>query len=270
MIGRRALLGSASLGGSLGAGPAAAQITSLDLSPASVPVRPDDWLAAGHARATLLRWGDRVAFDAPPWDPRATTAEAAALQAGWDMRIAGLIVPPVAADGVPRLVLALAHPEVDPAMAFPQGRAGAGLMAASAGASLLNLELQDGRWVLVDGGFQSRRITHETLCRLTGPAMAGAVQGLLPPACGCATPWGSLLLAEPEPGPWLARLACTARPWLKTTKGNGPSPGGRYTVMGSGMVSWRPNMSLTVAWVRSTSSRRSLASTSAAGPGFSS
>ena len=203
MIGRRALLAAASLG----AAPAAAQITSLDLSPASVPVRPDDWVAAGHARATLLRWGDRVAFDAPPWDPRTATAEAAALQAGWDMRVAGLIVPPVAADGVPRLVLALAHPDVDPAMAFPQGRAGVALMAASAGASLLNLELQDGRWVLVDGGFQSRRITHETLCRLTGPAMAGAVQGLLPPACGCATPWGSLLLAEPEPGPWLARLA---------------------------------------------------------------
>jgi secreted PhoX family phosphatase len=33
------------------------------------------------------------------------------------------------------------------------------------------------------------------------------VQGLIGPAGGCATPWGTLLLPEPSPGPWLDRLA---------------------------------------------------------------
>jgi hypothetical protein len=205
---RRALLAGAA---ALGATPAAAQITTLDLRSAVLPVRPDDWVAGGHARAVLVRWGDRVAFDAPAWEPRAATAEAASGQFGWDARLAGLVTPPPAADGVARLVMAVAHPEVDAAMAFPQGRAqgrvGAALVAASAGVSLLNLERQAGRWVLVDGGFQSRRISHETLCRLAGPALTGAVQGMLPATGGAATPWGTLLLAEPDPGAWLSRLA---------------------------------------------------------------
>jgi secreted PhoX family phosphatase len=199
---RRALLAA----GVALAGPARAQITTLDLAPAVVPVRPDDWIARGHKREMLVRWGDRVTFDAPPWEPRAPNAEAAGGQFGWDARLAGLVRPSLAADGVPRLVMAVVHPELDAAMALPGGRDRPAIAAAMAGASLLNLERQGSAWVLVDGGFQSRRLGHTTLCRLHGPALSGAVQGILPPAGGTPTPWGSLLLAEPEPGPWLARL----------------------------------------------------------------
>lgn len=203
MISRRALLAA---GAALPL-PAVAQITTLDLAPAAMSVRPDDWLAPGHARQLLIRWGDRVTFDAPPWDPRNPTAEAAAAQFGWDARLAGFVVPPMAADGVPRLVLAVAHPEVDPAMAWPGGRDRPAVAAAMSGVSLLNLEKQAGRWLLVDGGFQSRRIGSETLCRFGGAsAPARSVQGLLGPAGGCATPWGTLLLAEGDVAPWLARL----------------------------------------------------------------
>jgi hypothetical protein len=202
---RQALLA----GAALAAGPAAAQITTLDLEAASLPLRPEDWTARGHRRDILIRWGDRVTFDAPPWDPRNPTAEGAAAQFGWDGRLAGVVAPPLAADGVPRLVLAVAHPEVDPALAWPNGRDRPAVAGAMAGASLLNLERQQGRWILVDGGFQSRRLGITTLCRFAGPALpttGASVQGVLGPAGGCATPWGSLLLAEPDPGPWLARL----------------------------------------------------------------
>ena len=211
---RRALLALGSLGAAL---PAQAQITTLDLRPASLPLRPDDWVAPGHRRDMLIRWGDRVTFDAPPWDPRNPAAEAAGAQFGWDARLAGLVTPPPAADGVKRLVLAVAHPEVDAAMAVPPGRDRPALVAALSGLSLINLEQQDGRWVLVDGGFQSRRIGVETLCRVTGPGVGeiatasggggASVQGMIGPAGGGTTPWGTLLLPEPEPGPWLARLA---------------------------------------------------------------
>jgi hypothetical protein len=35
------------------------------------------------------------------------------------------------------------------------------------------------------------------------------VQGVLAPQAGCATPWGTALLAEGDPAPWLTRLAST-------------------------------------------------------------
>ncbi len=202
---RRGLLGAAAA--LAAAAPARAQITTLGLGAATLPLRPDDWVAPGHARQVLIRWGDRVTFDAPEWNPRNPTPEAAAAQFGWDGRLAGQVVPPPSSDGVPRLVLAVAHPQVDPAMAWPGGRDRPAVAAAMQGASLLNLEQVEGRWLVVDGGFQSRRLGASTLCRWSGPAAAEpAVHGLLAPEAGCATPWSSLLLTEGDPDAWLVRL----------------------------------------------------------------
>ncbi len=210
MIGRRALLGAAA---ALPAAPGLAQLPpparpGARAAAPALPVRPDDWVAPGHARQALIRWGDRVTFDAPPWDPRTPTVEAARAQFGWDGRLAGLAVPPLAADGIPRLVAAVVHPHVDPAMAWPGGRDRPEVAAAMQGVSLLNLERTPAGWVVVDGGFQSRRLGTDTLCRWSGPAAAtSAVQGILGPEGGCATPWGSMLLTEGEPAAWLARLS---------------------------------------------------------------
>jgi secreted PhoX family phosphatase len=77
------------------------------------------------------------------------------------------------------------------------------------GASLLNVEFQAGRWIVIDGGYQSRRLTAGNLCRASGPRaveVGGALHGLIAVTGGCATPWGSLLLTEGDPTPWMARL----------------------------------------------------------------
>lgn len=200
MIRRRALL--------LGtlAGPALAQ---TDLLPEPRTARQDDWIAPGYTRDVLIRWGDRVAYDAPAWDPRAPTFAAAATQFGWDARILGIAIPPEAADKVPRAVLAVAHPEVWPAMAFP-GPDMPEVASAMQGASLLNLELRGDRWVVVEGGYQSRRFHSRSLCGISGPAAeaaGGSVQGLLNIQGGCVTPWGRLLMVEGDPAGWFARLA---------------------------------------------------------------
>jgi secreted PhoX family phosphatase len=206
MIGRRPLLAAPAL---LLPGSAIGQVTTLDLPAIALPVRPDDWLAPGHRRDVLIRWGDRVTFDAAPWDPRNPGVDAASGQFGWDGRLAGIVAPPLGGDAVPRLVIAVAHPEVDAAMAFPGGRDRPAVAAAMSGASLLNLERHGGRWLLVDGGFQSRRLGMATLCRIGGPAsmaLGAGVVGLVGPAAGTATPWGTLLLTEQDPTAWLARL----------------------------------------------------------------
>ena len=173
-----------------------------DSSLAPAAVRQDDIVAPGWRRDILIRWGDRVTFDAPPFDPRTVDAEGAGAQFGWDARIAALVAPPAAADNVPRVVLAVAHPTAEPRFAFPGGVDRPEVAAMMQGASLINLERQGGRWIVIEGGFQSRRLTAQTLCR--GPG--GAVRGVLALRGGSATPWGSLLLAEGDAAPWMRRL----------------------------------------------------------------
>ncbi|SDC53424.1 PhoX family protein [Belnapia rosea] len=197
MIGRRPLLAA-------GAVALARPASALDLGPLALPVKQDDTVAPGYRRDVLVRWGDRVTFDAPRWTPRTPDPTAAAAQFGWDARVLGIAVPQQpAADGVPRAILAVAHPTVEAAMAFPGGQDQPAAAAAMQGVSLLNIERQAGRWVVVDGGYQSRRLGISTLCRVSG---GGAVRGVLGVGGGCVTPWGTLLLAEGDPGFWQARL----------------------------------------------------------------
>ncbi|WP_158295474.1 PhoX family protein [Crenalkalicoccus roseus] len=188
---------------------ARAQARPPEFGALALPVRQDDTVAPGYRRDVLVRWGDRVTFDAPPWNPRAPSPRAAATQFGWDARVCGIAIPPPAADSIPRGVLAVVHPTVNPAMAWPGGRDRPEVAAAMQGASLLNIEKRDGRWVVVDGGFQSRRLAADTLCRISGPVAVGAESalGVLGPVGGGVTPWGTLLLAEGDPRGWLSRLA---------------------------------------------------------------
>ncbi|MBE9605944.1 DUF839 domain-containing protein [Acetobacteraceae bacterium H6797] len=207
---RRALLLA---GAALLAAPrlAKAQISTMDLAGMPLATKLDDTTAPGYRRDVLAFWGDRVAFDAPRFDPANPTPQSAATQFGWDARVADLVVPPLGADGVPRGILAVAHPTVDPAMAFPGGMDRPAVAAGMQGASLLNVERQGGRWIVVDGGYQSRRLHAGTPCRISGPAQAAGavadnVEGVLAIAGGGATPWASLILVEDDPSNWLGRL----------------------------------------------------------------
>jgi len=209
---RRALLASLPV---LAALPAAAQSVVSDVADVSQPVALDDRVSRNYRRDVLIRWGDRVAFDAAPWNPNVPDAAAAAGQFGWDAVTVAAVPPPPAADGIARLVLVVAHPSADPAMMFPSLRPNPAVEAASVGASVVNLVAQGGRWVIADGGFQARRLTATTLCRIGGP-LAGnvrqrtaedpagaAVRGIIAPFGGTATPWGTILLGEGDAAPTL-------------------------------------------------------------------
>jgi secreted PhoX family phosphatase len=203
MLSRRTLLAGAALL------PVAAHAQPITRQDARQDARQDDSVAPGYRREVLVRWGDRVGYDAPPFDPQALTLDAAATQFGWDALVLGLMQGPPAEDGVARALLAVAHPTAEARMMFPGGVDRPSVAAAAQGASILNLEQRGGRWVITDGGYQSRRLTANTLCAVTGSATSVAgqsVQGVLAVAGGCPTPWGTLLLGEGDPDPWLARL----------------------------------------------------------------
>ena len=170
----------------------------------------DDFRAPGWQRRVLIRWGDPVVPSAPPFDPAQTSPSAAGRQFGWDSMIAGIITPPPAQDGVDRLILVVAHPDVEARMAFADERDHPRIAGLMQGLSVLNLSFRGGQWVTVDGGYQARRITDGTLCQITGPAasvVGRAVQGVLAPQLGCVTPWNSILVPEGHTAPWLRRLA---------------------------------------------------------------
>lgn len=192
-----------------------ASLVGLALARAQVPDDPeaprlDDEVGPGLRRDVIIRWGDPVLANAPPFEPANLTEGAAARQFGWDAIIAGIVTPPPAQDGVARLILVVSHPDVASRMVFPQGRDVPRVAGKLQGASVLNLSQRGGRWVVVDGGYQSRRITDGTLCTLTGPAaqaVGSSVQGVLAPSIGCVTPWNTVLLPEGRTDDWITRLS---------------------------------------------------------------
>ena len=170
----------------------------------------DDTVAGGFNRIVIARWGDAVLPDAPAFSPEEPTRRAADTQFPCDAVIAGLVPPPPAQDGIPRLVAVFATPDVPARMVFPGGVDHPDIAGRMQGATVMNLQFMGGRWVIVEGGYQSRRLHDGTLCQISGPAAAAignTVQGILAPQGGCVTPWGTVLLAESDPAPWLKRLA---------------------------------------------------------------
>jgi secreted PhoX family phosphatase len=214
---RRGLLGGVCLTAIGGFRRAQAQSA---LGAAAAPVAPpgpqapklDDRIGAGFNRIVIARWGDGVLPQAPAFNPDPLTPDQADSQFPYDAVIAGLVTPAAAQDGIPRRVAVFANPDAPARMIFPGGADNPIVAGKLQGATIVNLQFIGGRWVTVDGGYQSRRLNDGTLCEISGPAASAigtTVQGLIAPQAGCTTPWGNMLLAEGDPGPWLTRLAGT-------------------------------------------------------------
>jgi len=169
-----------------------------------------DKVSPGYHRIVIARWGDAILPGAPDFDPAHLTIEQASTQFPYDAVIAGLITPPLAQDGIPRLVMVLVNPDAPAAQIFADGVDHPAIAGRMQGATVMNLQYAGGRWVIIEGGYQSRRLGDDTLCQISGPAAAvigSTVQGVVAPQAGCTTPWTTALLAEGNAGPWLTRLA---------------------------------------------------------------
>ena len=158
----------------------------------------DDTTAKGFTRSTVIAWGDLVEADSPPFTPASLSADAAARQFGWDGIVLGVKAQPPGEDGVARAIMVVAHPAPMLRMLPAEARTPE-VARAMSGASVLNLERHDGRWLVTEGGFQTRRLTADTICRVTGPgqqALGDAGRGPVAPTSGCLTPWGTALVGE--------------------------------------------------------------------------
>jgi secreted PhoX family phosphatase len=221
-LGRRQLL----LGGMTALPGVAAAQMAPPVAVAKQAATLADQVSTGFTRTVIARWGDAVLPNAPAFTPFPLDRMQADAQFPWDAVFAGLIAPPAAQDGIARLVAVIANPTAPARYVFPGGGDIPAVAGALQGATIMNLQYQGGAWLSVDGGYQTRRLSDGTLCEISGPVSGNigtSVQGLLAPAAGCATPWGTSLLAEGDTNAWLTRLAGTGYGYADPA--NGPRYG---------------------------------------------
>ena len=215
-----------------GTGPApagAAADTTLGFRELAHGGGPRDAVPEGYEIQTVIRWGDPVLADAPPFDPARQSASAQATQFGYNNDYIDFFPLPrggqvaldggAAARGVEQGLLVVNHEYTNTNLMFPgigEGTAArlrttrdqALTEIAAHGISVVEIRKVGNRWSAVSGGTMNRRITGDTPMRISGPAAGHErlrtvadptgtrVLGTLNNCAGGNTPWGTVLTAE--------------------------------------------------------------------------
>lgn len=179
-------------------------------------------VAEGYDADILVRWGDPVSPDAPPFDPLRQTAAGQKLQFGYNNDYVGYIPMPGAPNPARHGLLVVNHEYTNEELMFAGiGRqdipktafAGmtkelADIEMAAHGGSVLEILRDGGKWRVVNGSRYARRIHAGTPIEITGPAAGHdrmktsadgtgrSVSGMLNNCAGGVTPWGTWLSCE--------------------------------------------------------------------------
>lgn len=189
--------------------------TSFDFDEIAHGADETHHVASGYDARILLRWGDPITADAPPFDPLNQTPEAQEKQFGYNNDFLGFI--PLEPG---RGLLCVNHEYTNEELMFPglgrQDRKGFADMTkalvdieqAAHGGSIVEIEnTSDGWRPVLDSPF-NRRITVKTAMELKGPAAGHPklrtsedpegrfVQGTVNNCAGGITPWGTYLMCE--------------------------------------------------------------------------
>ncbi|MCS7236083.1 MAG: PhoX family phosphatase [Armatimonadota bacterium] len=175
----------------------------------------DDRVAvpSGYLTRVVVRWGDPLFRDAPPFNPERLQPEAQATQFGYNCDFVSFL--PLGRRGGDRGLLWVNHEYTNPELMFPGYPAGrptremVDVEIAAHGGSVVEVRAgSDGNWVYVRESRFNRRVTGETLCLMTGPAAGHEwtrtqedpsgvrVRGTLNNCAGGVTPWGTVLTCE--------------------------------------------------------------------------
>ena len=170
-------------------------------------------VAEGHDANVLIRWGDPVLADAPPFDPENQTPQAQEKQFGYNNDYIGYFPLPAGSRNGGHGLLVVNHEFTNrelmgPAFLGDSRRAVDNNMAAH-GASVIEVRAGTGGWRVVERSAYARRISAlSTKMRLSGPAAGHPrlrtradptgtrVIGTMNNCAGGMTPWGTVLIAE--------------------------------------------------------------------------
>ena len=177
---------------------------------------------AGYTADVLIRWGDAVLKDAPPFAPQRHTAAAQARQFGYNNDYLGYLPLSSGTTMSGHGLLFVNHEFTFGPLMFPDMKQDktSPLLGASApehvdiemtahGCSVIEVRQNADRWKVVQGSRWARRISaSETAMRLSGPAAGHPrlrtnsdphgtrVIGTVNNCAGGKTPWGTFLSAE--------------------------------------------------------------------------
>ena len=175
-------------------------------------------VAPGYDADVLIRWGDAVVPGAPAFNPGQQTAAAQAQQFGYNNDFLGFFPIDGKSD---HGLLVVNHEYTSEELMFPgivrqdKDVKFAGMTAdlvaiemMAHGGSVLEIQRKDGKWGVVPDSRYARRITAETVMRISGPASGHAkmktgadasgrtVLGMVNNCAGATTPWGTWLSCE--------------------------------------------------------------------------
>jgi uncharacterized protein len=177
-------------------------------------------IAEGYRADILMRWGDKVAGDAPDFDIGAQSAASAAKQFGYNNDFVAYLPLPLGSQSSDRGLLYANHEYPNPHIMFPglittEDDSGKAVSAeqvaiemASMGASIVEIANESGVWKAVPGSAMNRRIDLNTEMRIAGPAAGHALMktaadptgtkaiGTGSNCGGGMTPWGTVLTCE--------------------------------------------------------------------------
>jgi secreted PhoX family phosphatase len=213
--------GAISFAGSAAPSPADAQGksgASFNFTELARGVDEKHHVAKGYDADILIRWGDPIFPDSPPFDPLKQTAEAQKRQFGMNSDFLGFI--PLQADGN-RGLLCVHHEYAEPQMMFPglgtnvrqamlaTTAEHCGVEMASMGGSIVEIAREGGKWSVDRTSKYNRRITVlDTAMSIDGPAAGHdrlktsvdptgtKVIGTANNCAGGITPWDTWLMTE--------------------------------------------------------------------------
>jgi secreted PhoX family phosphatase len=182
-------------------------------------------VADGYTVTPLVRWGELLTADAPPFDPLAQTAESQAVQAGYNADFVAFLPLPVGSGTSDNGLLVFNNEYTNPELMFPNWTAETttreivDVELEAHGLTVVEIVRDDaGVWSVVQDSSFNRRLTGTTPSVVTGP-VSGADWfkttldptgeypiGTLNNCSGGVTPWGTVVSGEENFNQYFANL----------------------------------------------------------------
>jgi secreted PhoX family phosphatase len=193
---------------------AAGDPSSLTFTPLAQVIKEDHQVAPGYTANVLIRWGDQVLPETPPWDPMSQSASAQSGQFGYNNDFLAFLPLPRGSNGSEHGLLHVNHEYTIPVLMFSgyieeqHSEAQSAIEMMAHGGSVIEVRKENGAWSVVPDSEYARRITVETEMAIAGPAAglermktgydptATRVLGTVNNCAGGKTPWGTVLMAE--------------------------------------------------------------------------
>jgi secreted PhoX family phosphatase len=176
-------------------------------------------VAKGYAANVLIRWGDKVAADAPAFEAGSVSATSQEKQFGYNNDFIAFLPLPVGSSNSENGLLCVNHEYTNAELMFPGltekdkleklTKDQVEVEMAAHGHAVVEIKKQAGKWAVVDSSSYNRRISlSATKMTVSGPAAGHEllktsadptgkeVIGTLNNCAGGVTPWGTVLICE--------------------------------------------------------------------------